>query len=196
MKIGYARVSTKKQCSSLDHQIKLLKKEGCKIVFSEVISGANKQRPELAKLFEQIKKGDVLVITSIDRLGRSLKDLVSIIDTLQKNKISFLSLKEKIDTATPTGMLMFNLMGSIAEFERNLINRRIYDGVQKAKQLGKYGGRVYSAEKSIRKNYVDMINSGKYTMDYIAKMAKVSRQTIYNWKKEFEQEGQLSFLDK
>lgn len=186
MKIGYARVSTKMQCESLDHQIRLLKKSGCNEVYSEVISGAKPKRPELTKVMEKLKSNDTLIITSIDRLGRSLKDLISIISHLKEKSVNFYSLKEQMDTGTDTGMLMFNMMGSIAEFERKLINRRVYDGVKRAKELGKYKGRTYSVEEDIRKEYVKMIQSDKYTMAYIAKMAKVSRQTLYNWKMDFE----------
>ena len=113
-----------------------------------------------------------------------MKDLITIIADLKEKSVGFQSLKEQMDTNTDTGMLMFNMMGSIAEFERKLINRRIYEGVKRAKELGKYKGRSYSTEESIRKEYVDMINSGKYTMEYVAKMAKVSRQTLHNWRKE------------
>ena len=188
MNIGYGRVSTKHQRESLDEQIKLLKQNGCVEVYSEIISGSKSTRPELTKLLKKLKSGDTLIITSIDRLGRSLKDLINIINTLKERKISFKSLKEQMDTGTDTGMLMFNMMGSIAEFERSLINRRIYDGVKRAKELGKYKGRVYSTEKEIRNDYVKMMNSGEYPVSYISKMAKVSRQTLYNWKKEFELE--------
>lgn len=187
MKIGYARVSTKKQCDSLDRQIEKLKKAGCKKIYSEVISGANTKRPELTKLLKILNPHDTLVITSIDRLGRSLKDLITIITSLEEHSVKFKSLKEQMDTSTDTGMLMFNMMGSIAEFERKLINRRIYDGVKQAKELGKYKGRTYSVEESIRKEYVEMLKSGKYTASYIAKMAKISRQTLYNWKDYFGQ---------
>lgn len=186
MKIGYARVSTKQQCESLNQQISLLKKSGCKEIYSEVISGANSKRKELTKLLNKVQVGDILVITSIDRLGRSLKDLISIINNLQEKSIKFQSLKEQMDTNTDTGMLMFNMMGSIAEFERKLINRRIYEGVKRAKEQGKYKGRAYAVDEDIRKEYVDMLNSGKYTSAYIARMAKISRQTLYNWKAYFE----------
>jgi DNA invertase Pin-like site-specific DNA recombinase len=182
VKIGYARVSTKRQCESLDQQIKLLKESGCHEVYSEVISGANNKRPELTKVLGALKSNDTLIIASIDRLGRSLKDLISIVNHLQENSVNFYSLKEKMDTSTDSGMLMFNMMGSIAEFERKLINRRIYDGVSNAQELGKYKGRTYSVDEDIRKEYVQMMQSGKYTVAYLAKMAKVSRQTLYNWK--------------
>ncbi|CAO5682076.1 MAG: DNA-invertase hin [Holosporales bacterium] len=186
MKIGYARVSTKHQRESLDQQIASLKKAGCTEIFSEIISGANAKRPELTKLLLHIKQDDTLVIASIDRLGRSLKDLIDIITDLKSRSIYFKTIKEQMDTSTPTGMLMFNMMGSIAEFERSLINRRIYDGVQRAKEQGKYKGRRHSVEEKIRKDYVKMMNSGEYSISYISKMAKVSRQTLYNWKEELD----------
>jgi DNA invertase Pin-like site-specific DNA recombinase len=182
MKIGYARVSTKHQCESLDQQIVILKKAGCEEVYSEVISGAKSKRKELTLVLQKLKDKDTLTITSIDRLGRSLKDLISIITNLKERNIKFQSLKEQMDTSTDSGMLMFNMMGSIAEFERTLINRRIYDGVQRAKEQGKYKGKAYSVDQDIRKEYVDMLASGKYTASYIARMAKISRQTLYNWK--------------
>lgn len=128
----------------------------------------------------------MLVVAYIDRLGRSLKDLINIITSLQENSIGFYSIKEIMNTSNGTGMLMFNMMGSIAEFERSLINRRIYDGVKRAKSLGKYKGRKHSADEDIRKGYVEMLKSGKYTAAYIARMAKVSRQTLYNWKMDCE----------
>lgn len=186
MKIGYARVSTKHQRESLDQQIVILRTAGCTEIFSEIMSGANAKRPELTKLLEHIKSGNTLVITSIDRLGRSLKDLIDIIANLKNRSIIFQTLKEKMDTSTPTGMLMFNMMGSIAEFERTLINRRIYDGVQRAKEQGKFKGRRHSVDEKIRKDYVKMMNSGDYPTSYVSKMAKVSRQTLYNWKAELE----------
>ena len=192
MKIGYARVSTKNQCESLDQQIKLLKKSGCTKIYSEVISGANSKRPKLTILLNILKSNDTLIITSIDRLGRSLKDLISIINNLQEKSINFFSLKEQMDTSTDSGMLMFNMMGSIAEFERKLINRRIYDGVKRAHELGKYKGRTYSVDEDIRKEYVQMMQTGKYTIAYIAKMAKISRQTLYNWKMDFQNKDKIT----
>lgn len=185
MKIGYARVSTKNQGESLDQQISLLKQYDCDEIYSEVVSAAKSKRPELKKALLKLQPHDMLITPSIDRLGRSLKDLINIISSLQERSVKFYSIKEQMDTSTDTGMLMFNMMGSIAEFERRLINRRIYDGVKRAHTLGKYKGRSHSTDEDVRKEYVNMINSNKYTMSYIAKMAKVSRQTLYNWKIEF-----------
>jgi DNA invertase Pin-like site-specific DNA recombinase len=184
MKIGYARVSTKHQREALDQQVALLKKAGCEEIYFEVISGANSKRPELTKLLAKIKPHDTLTIASVDRLGRSLKDLIDIITNLKDRSVTFQSLKEQMDTSTATGMLMFNMMGSIAEFERTLINRRIYEGVKRAQAQGKYKGRRHSTDKKIRQEYIKMMNSGNYPISYIAKMAKVSRQTLYNWQAE------------
>ncbi|WP_341764364.1 recombinase family protein [Candidatus Tisiphia endosymbiont of Beris chalybata] len=186
MKIGYARVSTKHQRDALDQQIALLKNAGCKEIYSEIISGTSAKRPELTKLLDKIQTGHTLIIVSVDRLGRSLKDLIGIISSLKERFISFQSLKEQMDTGTDTGMLMFNMMGSIAEFERSLINRRIYEGVKRAQEQGKYKGRNHSADKTIRQEYVNMMKDGKYAVSYVARMAKVSRQTLYNWKMDFE----------
>lgn len=184
MKIGYARVSTKHQKDSLQQQIALLKSAGCKKIYSEIISGADSKREELTLLLKEIKQSDTLVITSVDRLSRSLKDLINIITQLKDRSVSFYSIKEKMDTSTDTGMLMFNLMGSIAEFERGLINRRIQEGVQRAKEAGKYKGRTYSVDEDVRKEYVKMIETNNYSVSYVAKLAKVSRQTLYKWQRE------------
>lgn len=196
MNFGYARVSTKNQCESLDYQIEILKKNGCIEIYSEVISGAKAKRPELTKLLGGLRPNDTLLITSIDRLGRSLKDLINIVSYLKRKSINFYSLKEQMDTSTDTGMLMFNMMGSIAEFERKLINRRVYDGVQRAKELGKYKGRLYTVDKDIREEYIKMMDSGKYTTVYLAKMAKVSRQTLYNWKMDLKKRKKKSVDNK
>ncbi|MCF6768529.1 recombinase family protein [Thiotrichales bacterium 19S11-10] len=186
MKYGYARVSTKKQGSSLDNQIKQLKQAGCETIFSESVSGASSKRPELSNLLAKVEQGDTIVVTAIDRLGRSLKDLIGIITDLNKKEIGFVSLKEQMNTKTDIGMLLFSMMCSIAEFERKLINRRIFDGVERAKEQGKYQGRKHSTDAEIRKEFVKKMQSGNYTVAYLAKMAKVSRATLYRWKKELD----------
>ena len=184
MKYGYARVSTKKQNKSLDDQIYRLKKLDCDVVFSEVVSGASTKRPELSKLLKTVKHGDTIVVTAIDRFGRSLKDLIDIITDLNKRDVGFESLKEQMNTQTDIGMLLFSMMCSIAEFERKLINRRIFEGVSRAKENGKYRGRKHSTDLDIRKEFVSKMRSGKYAIAYLAKMAKVSRATLYRWEKE------------
>ena len=113
---GYARVSTKKQRASLDEQIIQLKKYSCNQVFAEAVSGADKKRPQLTKLSVTMKSRDQLVVTAIDRLGRSLRNLIDIITQLKEQGITFVSLKEQMDTNTDIGMLLFGMMCSIAEF--------------------------------------------------------------------------------
>ena len=143
MQIGYARVSTKYQRESLDAQSASLKAAGCKEVYFEInISVINSKRLELTKLLDNIKSRDTLVIVAVDRLGRSLKDLINIISNLKERNVYFQSLKEQNEYKAQ--MLMFNMMDSIAEFERSLINRRIYEGVTSSKGLGKYKGHVRS----------------------------------------------------
>lgn len=135
----------------------------------------------MTALLETAKSGDAIVVTAIDRLGRSLKDLIDIITLLKNKGVSFISLKEQMDTNTDIGMLLFGMMCSISEFERKLINRRIFDGVQRAKEKGKYKGRRYGTDANIRREIVDKMKSGNYTVSYLAKMAKVSRATLYRW---------------
>tara|TARA_B110000091_G_scaffold17657_1_gene16651 strand:+ start:1724 stop:2323 length:600 start_codon:yes stop_codon:yes gene_type:complete len=190
--IGYARVSTKKQGSSLDSQIQSLKKHGCDKIYSEAVSGANIKRKELTKAIDNLKSGDNLIVVSIDRMGRSIKDLINIITHLNENEIGFTSLKEHMNTTTDVGMLLFNMLCSVAEFERKLINRRIYDGVKKAHEDGKYKGRQYGTEEPIRREFVEKMKSGNYTVSYLAKMAKISRNTLYKWKNDFEKEAKNS----
>jgi len=185
MKIGYARVSTKHQCDLLDQQIFLLKEEGCKEIYSEVVSGSKLNSKELNLVLQKLKANDALVITAIDRLGGNLKDLISAITNLQKCNIIFKSLKEKIDTSTDTGILMIDLIRSVETFKRKSKSRRIRDGVLRAKKEKKYKGRLHILDQESRKKYVDMLATGKYTVSYICRIANISRQTLYNWKDSF-----------
>lgn len=188
MKIGYARVSTKLQISSLHQQVLSLKNAGCEIVYSEIITGSVYKRPELNKLLNNLESCNTLVVTSIDRLGRSLQDLLTVINRIKQHSVNLLSLKEEMNTATHAGMLMFNMIASVAEFERMLIVRRIQEGVQRAKSLGKYKGRVFSQDRKMRMKFVNLMKSGKEKISDIAKMANVCRQTLYNWKAKFDAE--------
>jgi DNA invertase Pin-like site-specific DNA recombinase len=119
MKAGYARVSTKDQ--AVDLQVDALKKAGCTNVYTEVMSGTRAERPILSKLLENLRTGDVLVIWKLDRLGRSLKHLIEVVNELMTRKIGLKSLNDPIDTTTPQGRLTFNLFASLAEFERDVI---------------------------------------------------------------------------
>lgn len=140
MKIGYARVSSLGQ--SLDTQIEKLKAFGCEKIFQEKKSGGPTGKREAVKdALEFGREGDVLVITKLDRLARSMFDLQSISETLERKKVDLVVLDQKIDTTTPTGRLTFHLLGAVAEFERDLINERRNEGMQRAKEKGVQFGR-------------------------------------------------------
>lgn len=139
MKIGYVRVSTKDQ--SFDLQIDALRKAGCEKLYREVVSGARTERPVLDQVVDGLRACDVLVIWKLDRLGRSLKHLVELVNTLREHGIGLQSLNDPIDTTTPQGRLSFNLFASLAEFERDLIRERTQAGLSAARARGRNGGR-------------------------------------------------------
>lgn len=174
MKIGYSRVSTNDQ--NLDLQHDALKAAGIEKVFYDKVSGT-KERPKLAEALEFLREGDTLIVWRLDRLGRSLKDLLEIVTGLEKRKIHFVSLTENIDTTTATGKLIFHIFASFAEFERNLIRERTNAGLTAAKARGIKGGRkpALNAEK------LAMVETLlKTSKDYaaIARTTKVSERTI------------------
>jgi DNA invertase Pin-like site-specific DNA recombinase len=139
MLIGYARVSTHVQSLSL--QLDALKKARCQKVFDDKVSGARSERPGLEATLEYVREGDTLLVWRLDRLGRSLKDLIEIIGGLEKRGIGFRSLQESIDTTTSRGRLIFHVFGALAEFERNLIRERTRAGLEAARARGRKGGR-------------------------------------------------------
>lgn len=145
MKIGYARVSTKEQ--NLTLQLDALKKEGCKKVFEEKISGAKADRPELRKMIDQLREGDVIITWKLDRLGRSLRDLVNLVNEIQDKGAGLKSLNDFIDTTTPQGKLTFHLFASLAEFERDIIRERTKAGLEAARARGRKGGRPKGLSK-------------------------------------------------
>ena len=139
MLIGYERVSTDDQNLALQHDA--LQVPDCEKIFSDKMSGANADRPGLKEAFEFARKGDTIVVWRLDRLGRSLKDLIALVEELENRKIGLRSLQENIDTTTSGGKLIFHLFGALAEFERNLIRERTQAGLQAARVRGKKEGR-------------------------------------------------------
>ena len=148
MKIGYARVSTKEQNLSL--QMDALEKEGCKKIFEEKISGAKADRPELRKMIDQVREGDIIVTWKLDRLGRSLRDLVNLVNEIQEKGAGLKSLNDSIDTTTPQGKLTFHLFASLAEFERDIIRERTKAGLEAARARGRKGGRPKGLSKEAK----------------------------------------------
>jgi len=138
-KVGYARVSSIGQ--SLDIQIDRLTKQGCDHIFQEKHTGTTDQRPELQEMLRYVRNGDTLYITKLDRLGRSTLHLTQIFDKLEKQNVDIIVLDQNIDTTTPTGKLLFNVLGSIAEFETGIRKERQMEGIQKAKDRGVQFGR-------------------------------------------------------
>ena len=139
MLIGYARVSTQDQ--NLELQLDALTKAGCQKVFEDTISGTRADRPGLGKALEMLREGDTLVVWKLDRLGRSVKQLVELVSALHKQNVQFKSLTDSIDTGTPSGRFFFHVMASLAEMERDLIVERTRAGLDVARQLGRKGGR-------------------------------------------------------
>lgn len=179
MLIGYARVSTLDQNDSL--QLDALKTAGCEKVFTDKISGTVAERPGLTKVKDHLRKGDTLVIWRLDRLGRSLKDLLDWGAYLEKNGIALKSLQENIDTSTPTGKLVFHIFGALAEFERNLIVERTRAGLASARARGRLGGRPKTLNRDKRQLAVDLYNEKKLTVDKICEMMSISKPTLYKY---------------
>ena len=139
MLIGYARVSTQDQ--NLELQFDALNKSGCKKIFEDRVSGSRADRPGLNKLLEMLREGDTLVVWKLDRLGRSVKNLVDLVVELHKRGVQFKSLTDSIDTGTPAGRFFFHIMASLAQMERELTIERTRAGLEVARQLGRKGGR-------------------------------------------------------
>lgn len=176
MLIGYARVSTQDQ--NLEMQIEALKKAGCEKIYEEKISGAKTERPELARTLMDLRKGDVLVVWKLDRLGRSLKDLVNIITDLSSRDVQFKSLTDSIDTATTSGRFFFNVMASLAQMERELNQERTNAGLEAARKAGRVGGRKRVMTDSKKEAAMKLIAAGVAPKD-VAHNLGVSVPTLY-----------------
>lgn len=176
-KIGYARVSTQDQDLSL--QLDALKRADCEQIYEEKVSGKNIERPELANCIKALREGDTLVVWRMDRLGRSLRDLVEIVTNLEAKGIHFVSLTEKIETGTATGKLMFHVFASMAEFERNLISERTKAGLAAARARGRVGGRKPSLSEKDIEHAKLLLRNPKVTVTEVAERFGVTRQTIY-----------------
>lgn len=178
MKIGYARVSTADQ--SLDLQIDALKAVDCEKIFSDHgVSGSKAERPGLDKALDQIRKKDTLVIWKLDRLGRSLRDLLSIIEDLKDRGANFASIQDGFDTSTASGKMVFSVIGAMAEYERNLIRERTMAGLAAARARGRMGGRPKALDKSQVKVAIALADAGELTIKEICAQVGCSRSTYY-----------------
>jgi len=179
MNIGYCRVSTTDQSLSL--QKDALKNAGCEKIFEDVISGAKSKRPGLSEIIDYARKGDSIVVWRLDRLGRSLKDLIAIVGGLETKGVELMSLHESINTKTSSGKLYFHMFASLAEFERNIISERTKAGLDAARSRGRLGGRPKGLSKSKRKHAVDLYNAKEKSIKEICEIMSISKPTLYKY---------------
>lgn len=182
MKIGYARVSTREQ--NLDMQVIALEEAGCERIYEEKVSGVKAERPILNNLINQLRPGDVLVIWKLDRLGRSLKNLVQLVQQLMENNIGLCSLNDPIDTTSPQGRLIFNIFASLAEFERDVICERTLAGLSAARARGRFGGRPRGLSKKAEATACaaeTLYKEKKLSVVEICKKLSISKSTLYKY---------------
>ena len=180
MKIGYARVSTPEQ--SLYMQRQALKQAGCEKIFTDTASGVRSDRPGLEKVIEHLRPSeDTLVVWKLDRLGRSLQDLISIVKSLQEKKIGFHSLQESIETTTSGGKLVFHIFSALAEFERDIIRERTNAGLAAARVRGRFGGRPTLLSDKQARRLKKLYDDRKNTVLEICKIFNISRPSFYNY---------------
>ncbi|RXT14884.1 recombinase family protein [Ammoniphilus sp. CFH 90114] len=178
MIFGYARVSTHLQ--SLDSQIDALKKFGCMKIYEEKLSGKRKDRPELKELLKVLRKGDTVVVYKLDRISRSTKHLIELIDFFQEKEVNFVSLQENIDTTSSMGKFIFRIFAAVAEMERDIIVERTKEGLNAARARGRVGGRPKVSEEDI-KTAITLYRSNNFTVQEIVKKTNVARSTLYKY---------------
>ena len=189
MLVGYARTSTKDQEYSLEAQIQRLEESGCEKHYKEQVSSVDAKREQLEAALDYIREGDVLVVTKLDRLARSVADTVDIQNRLEEKKAGLKILDMQIDTTTPTGKLQFNLFAAIAQFEREVMLERQRVGIEKAKTEGKYKGRKPLSTK--KKDEIKQLLADKtMTKSAIAEKVKVGIATVYRVKSELSLESE------
>jgi DNA invertase Pin-like site-specific DNA recombinase len=194
MIIGYARVSTQDQ--NLDLQTDELTKLGCQKIYQEKVS-SGKERPQLIKMIENLREGDSVMVWKLDRLARSLKELINLVEILRVKKVNFTSIKDSIDTSTVQGRLLLNIFGSLAEFERDIIRERTKAGLSAAKARGRMGGKKkgLSPEAKKKAETAVMLYKQKKSAVEIAGIIGVGRATVYRYLEEMGQERNLQSVD-
>lgn len=176
MRIGYARVSTQDQDTAA--QIGALTASGCELIFQEKVTGARWDRPELHRLLDQLRKADVLVVWKLDRLSRSLKDVLTLMERVEKAGAGFQSLTEVIDTTSPSGRMMMQMVGAFAEYERAMLHERTRNGLNAARKEGRIGGRKPKLTKTQEREIVQLVNSGQKTGSDAARLFNVHPATV------------------
>jgi DNA invertase Pin-like site-specific DNA recombinase len=177
MLVGYSRVSTQDQNPAL--QLDALQAAGCEKLFVEKASGAQRDRPELLAALDYLRAGDSLVVWKLDRLARSLKQLIETVELLESRSIGLRSLTEAIDTTTAGGKLVFHVFGALAEFERSIIRERTRAGLEAARARGKKGGRPPALVAKDLAAAKAMLSDPEITMEEVAKRLQVAPSTLY-----------------
>lgn len=184
MKIGYARVSTSDQ--SLDLQMDALKREGCEKIFFEKMTGTQKQRPEFNRVLDILRSGDELIVYKLDRIGRSLINMVEVVQYLNDNEINLRCIAEPINTTTPQGKMMFGSMATFAQYERDLISERTKAGLEAAKRRGRVGGRPPGLSKAAKikaKQAKDLYLNEHLSVTEMLTILGISKTTFYKYLK-------------
>jgi DNA invertase Pin-like site-specific DNA recombinase len=179
IKIGYGRVSTADQ--NLDAQKDALERGGAELIFMESVSGTKRHRPQLDLALSHLRQGDQLLVTRLDRLARSAKDLFEISSMLDKDKIELRVLEQNIDTSTPEGRLFFTLVAGFAEFEHSMMAARTREGLASARARGRLGGRRQKLTNEQIVKMRKLVDVGEMPMSDIANLFGISRGTVYNY---------------
>ena len=185
MVVAYVRISTEEQNEA--RQVEALEKFNIEKWFTEKVSGKDTKRPKLQAMLDFVREGDVVYVMDFSRLSRSVRDLLSIVDLLNEKNVRLVSLKENLDTSTPTGKLMLTVIGAIAEFERQNILERQREGIEIAKREGRYKGRKPMEIENLGEVYQDW-KAGKITAVAACKLLEIGRDTFYRRVKEYEKE--------
>jgi len=183
MKVGYVRISTKEQNTA--RQDVLMERLGVEKIYTDKISGKNTDRPELQRMMDFVREGDVVIVESFSRLARNTRDLLDLTDTLRQKGVQFISQKERIDTSTPAGEFMLTVFAALAQFEREVILQRQREGIDIAKAEGRMIGRPKKAEEDFEAVYME-VKAGKKSASRGAKELGITRSTWYRKAKEYE----------
>lgn len=178
MIFGYARVSTQEQ--NLNRQLDSLKAAGSEEIIQEKITGTKSDRPELNRLLDKLRKGDIVLVSDLTRLSRSTKDLFNLVEQIEKKGANIKSLKESwLDTTTPQGKLMFTFIAGISQFERDLISQRTKEGLEAARARGRKGGRKSKLDKDKKKAIYELYQQKRLTVKAICDMFNITKPTLY-----------------
>jgi len=182
---GYARVSTQKQ--DLSRQLDLLKEYNCNEILTEKMTGTKSERPELERLKDKLRPGDIVVVESFSRLGRSTKDLIDLVNYFEEHDIKLISNKENFDMSTAQGKLMMTVFQAFSQFERDLIVERTREGLKSARARGRKGGRPRVNSKDIERA-MNLYDTEQYSVSEIEDMTKISKATLYRYLRKREDE--------